>query len=183
MEHTTVNIVGVIASFKEVTRAAHGRRDFTSCLTLCDPTRSLIGTGLLCFFYNPRQVELPQPLRTGEILIAYDLRIRPHGHDIQAWSTHTTRFKLVAPGFDLRTLRPDEYSMVKEMHEWWSARGGTPGAKGDIIKRDKEGQIVNEEGPYKSKKMSHVGGMEINHFYDIICEVIPFRYWKLMIGG
>ena len=171
MEHTLVNIVGVIASFREVTRAAHGRRDYTSSVTLCDPTRSLVGTGLLCFFYHPRPDEVPQPLRTGEILIAYDMRIKPHGHDIQAWSTHTTKFKLVAPGFDLRTLRPDEAGSVTEMHEWWNARGGTPGAKGDIVKRDKEGKVVNEEGPVKSKKMTHIGAMEPYHFYDVVCEV------------
>jgi protection of telomeres protein 1 len=172
LEHTLVNIVGVIASFREVTRAAHGRRDYTSSVTLCDPTRSLVGTGLLCFFYDYKPELVPQPLKTGEILIAYDVRIKPHGHDIQAWSTHTTKWKLVAPGFDLRTLRPDELGLVKEMHEWWSTRGGAPGARGDVVKRDKEGQVQNEDAALKSKKMSHIGGMEMNRFYDIVCEVV-----------
>jgi len=147
--------------------------DFNASITICDPTRSLIGTGLLCFFYRENADDLPQPLATGEILIAYDMKIRPHNLDIQAWSTHTTRFKLVSPGFDIRALKSDEHVMVKEMREWWNARGGAPGAKGEVVKRDKEGGIVNEDGVYTSKKMKRISEMEVNTFSDLVCEVSP----------
>lgn len=112
-------------------------------------------------------------MNTGEILIAYGLRIKPYNLDIQAWSTYNTRFKLVSPGFDFRTLKPDELSAVKELQEWWGTRGGAPGAKGDIIRRDSMGTVINEDGPLKSRKFSHIGGMQINGYYDIVCEVLP----------
>jgi hypothetical protein len=117
--------------------------------------------------------DLPAPVNTGEILIAYDIRIKPYNLDIQAWSTHSTRFKLVSPGFNLRTLKVDEFNQVKELQEWWSIRGGAPGAKGEIIKRDKEGKVINEDEALQSRKMSYIGGMIPNKFYDIVCEVNP----------
>lgn len=120
--------------------------------------------------------DLPAPVNTGEILIAYDIRIKPYKDDIQAWSTHSTRFKLVSPGFNLRTLKVDEFNQVKELQEWWSIRGGAPGAKGEIIKRDKEGKVINEDEALQSKKMSYIGGMIPNKFYDIVCEVIPSKH-------
>lgn len=147
--------------------------DFNASITICDPTRSLIGTGLLCFFYRDSADDLPQPLSTGEILIAYDMKIRPHNLDIQAWSTHTTRFKLVSPGFDIRALRMDEFGLVEKLREWWNARGGTPGAKGEVVKRDREGQVVNEEGVSMSKKLKKVAEMKENTFSDLVCEVTP----------
>ena len=112
-------------------------------------------------------------MNTGEILIAYGLRIKPHNHDIQAWSTYNTRFKLVSPGFNLETLRPDERSIVKDLQEWWKTRGGAPGAKGDIIRRDNMGAVINEDGPTRSKKLSYIGGIQVNGYYDIIAEVSP----------
>jgi hypothetical protein len=179
-----VNVIGVVAEFREITRAAHGRRgrflnpntakflDFMSSMTLCDSSRSLVGTGLLCFFFNSKMEDLPAPVNTGEIMIAYNVRIKSFHLDIQAWSTHQTQFKLVSPGFNIQTLKLDEFTLVKELKEWWSTRGGAPGAKGDIIKRSKEGTVVNEDTAYESKKTSFIGGMVPNKFYDIICEVI-----------
>jgi hypothetical protein len=90
--------------------------------------------------------------------------------DIQAWSTYTTRWKLVSPGFDVRTLKIDEFNAAKEMQHWWSTRGGVAGAKGDIIKRDNTGQTT-EEGPTKSKKSGYIASMETDKFYDIVAEV------------
>jgi hypothetical protein len=145
--------------------------DYYSSITICDSTRSLVGTGLLCFFYRDNTDDLPQPMSTGEILIAYNMKIRPHNLDIQAWSTHTTRFKLISPGFDRHTLRPDESSLVMQMREWWDARGGAPGAKGEVIKRDKDGAVANEEGVSLSRKLKTISGLEVNSFYDLVCEV------------
>lgn len=145
--------------------------DYYSSITICDSTRSLVGTGLLCFFYRDNTDDLPQPMSTGEILIAYNMKIRPHNLDIQAWSTHTTRFKLISPGFDRHTLRPDESSLVMQMREWWNARGGAPGAKGEVIKRDKDGAVANEEGVSLSRKLKTISGLEVNSFYDLVCEV------------
>ena len=170
----------VLLSFRE--KSSRANLDYYSSITICDSTRSLIGTGLLCFFYRDNTDDLPQPMSTGEILIAYNMKIRPHNLDIQAWSTHTTRFKLISPGFDRHTLRPDESSLVMEMREWWNARGGAPGAKGEIIKRDKDGGVANEEGVSVSRKLKTISGLEVNSFYDLVCEVrfppelVPFLY-------
>jgi hypothetical protein len=78
---------------------------------------------------------------------------------------------LVSPGFDLSTLKLSELAAVNDMREWWSTLGGVAGAKGDVIKRDKEGHILNEEGPLKSKKSNYISGMKPNGFYDIVAEV------------
>ena len=185
VENTTVNVIGVVAVFKEVTRCTRGPRgfllsclstqltfiDFTSSITLCDPSRRCAGTGLLCFFFSESMENLPQPVETGEILIAYNVRIKPHNHDIQAWSTHQTKFKLIAPGFNLRMLQKEEILIVKGLREWWTTMGGAPGAKGDVIRRDSSGIVVNEDGPFKSKKEKLIGEMQPNTFCDIICEV------------
>jgi hypothetical protein len=125
----------------------------------------------MCFFYESHAENLPQPMNTGEILIAYGMRIKPHNHDIQAWSTYNTQFKLVSPGFDLKTLKPDELALVKELQEWWQTRGGAGAAKGDIVRRDNTGAVTNEDGPIRSKKLSTIGGIEVNKFYDIVGEV------------
>jgi hypothetical protein len=108
------------------------------------------------------------------------MKIRPHNLDIQAWSTYTTRFKLVSPGFDIRVLKTDEYVMVRELRELWNARGGAPGAKGEVVRRDKEGGVVNEDGVNVSKKMKKISEMEVNTFSDLVCEVpLPFAYLSI----
>jgi hypothetical protein len=108
------------------------------------------------------------------------MKIRPHNLDIQAWSTYTTRFKLVSPGFDIRVLKTDEYVMVSELREWWNARGGAPGAKGEVVRRDKEGGVVNEDGVNISKKMKKISEMEVNTFSDLVCEVPPPAYLSIL---
>ena len=126
----------------------------------------------MCFFYENHAEDLPQPMNTGEILIAYGMRIKPYRDDIQAWSTYNTRFKLVSPGYDMAILKRDELSLVKDLQDWWSTRGGAPGAKGDIIKRDSMGTVVNEDGPMASKKLNPIGGVVPNKFYDLVGEVL-----------
>jgi hypothetical protein len=117
-------------------------------------------------------------MNTGEVLIAYGMRIKAYRDDIQAWSTYNTRFKLVSPGYDMKILKKDEVSLVKDLQDWWSTRGGAPGAKGDIIKRDIMGTVVNEDGPTPSKKLSHIGGMIPNKFYDLVGEVLLSPLWR-----
>ena len=58
-----------------------------------------------------------------------------------------------------------------QMREWWNARGGAPGAKGEVVKRDKDGGIANEEGVSLSRKLKTISGLEANSFYDLVCEV------------
>jgi hypothetical protein len=131
-----------------------------------------MGTGLLCFFYDQKHDEVPAPVSTGEILIAYNVRIKAWRFDTQAWSTHSTRWKLISPGFNLQTLKIDEFAKVNELQAWWNTRGGAAGAKGDIIQRDKEGHVLNEEGPTRGKKANYIGGMQHNGFYDLVAEVV-----------
>ena len=125
----------------------------------------------MCFFYGPSATDLPTPLNTGEVLIAYDMRIKPYNMDIQAWSRYTTRFKLVGPAYDLKTLLADEQKRVLELQSWWSARGGAAGAKGDIVRRDTSGTVINEDGPSRPKKLKPICEIQIGGFYDIVCEV------------
>jgi hypothetical protein len=125
----------------------------------------------MCFFYDAHAENLPQPMNTGEILLAYNVRIKPYNRDIQAWSTYSTRFVLVSPGFVMESLKVDEVARVKELQEWWSARGGAPGAKGDPIRRDNTGVITNEDGPQRSKKLRPIAEVQLDQFYDIIGEV------------
>jgi len=150
--------------------------DYVSCITICDPTATLLGTGLMCLFYDPDPNNLPQPVSTGEILIAYNVSIKPHGMDMQAWSCWTTHHKLVDPaGFDLSTLLDIELKLYKELKEWWTVRGGAPGAKGDIVKRDASGAIVNEdEGRDPDRKLKQVSGIQPRDFVDLVVEVCPF---------
>ena len=65
--------------------------------------------------------------------------------------------------------------MVKELREWWNARGGAPGAKGEVVRRDKEGGVVNEDGVHVSGKLKKVAEMKENTFADLVCEVNPPR--------
>ena len=153
-------------------------RDYYSCITLCDPTASLIGSGLICLFFEANAKDLPAPVNTGEVLIVYDIRIKPHKMDIQAWSTHQTRFKLIGPGYDARTLRADEFQKAEELRKWWAARGGAPGARGDAVRRDNSGAVVNEDGPSRSKKLKPICEVQIGGFYDIVCEVPHTLLWS-----
>ena len=151
--------------------------DYVSCITICDPTATLAGTGLMCLFYDPEPTNLPQPVSTGEILIAYGVNIR-NGNgfsDIQAWSSWNTRFKLVDPaGFDLTTLDTMELRLYKELKEWWNTRGGAPGAKGDIVKRDASGAIANEDaGRDPDRKLACIKDVQARGFNDLVVEVLP----------
>lgn len=129
----------------------------------------------MCLFYDPNPNNLPQPGSTGEILFAYTVSIRPHGMDVQAWSCWTTRWKLVDPaGFDLNTLVDIELTVYKQLKAWWTDRGGAPGAKGDIVKRDANGAIVNEdEGRDPDRKLKTVSELQHRDFFDFIVEVCP----------
>jgi hypothetical protein len=111
-------------------------------------------------------------MSTGEILVAYSLRIKPHGADIQAWSTRTTNWKLISPGYELGRLRGEELEKVLSLKEWWGINGGAPGAKGEIIKRDSNGNVVNEDGPIKSRKLAQIKDVQPGKYYDLIVEVI-----------
>ena len=169
MENKLVNVIGVVANFSPP-RKTKGT-DYVVQITVCDPTRTLAGTGLLCLFFHRYAENLPAPVSTGEILIAYNLKIKPYKMDIQAWSHYTTDWKLVAPGYDISKLEGEERERVKELKEWWNIMGGAPGAQGIIIKRDALGNVINEEGPSKSKKASLIGNIFANQFYDLTVEV------------
>jgi hypothetical protein len=128
----------------------------------------------MCLFYDPEPNNLPQPVSTGEILIAYGVNIKPaNGLDVQAWSSWNTRFKLVDPaGFDMKTLEVMELRLYKELKEWWTTRGGAPGAKGDIVKRDSSGAIANEDvGRDPDRKLKRVSDVHPLGFYDLVVEV------------
>jgi hypothetical protein len=125
----------------------------------------------MCFFYNQKHDEVPAPISTGEILIAYHMKITARDFDLQGWSHWTTRWKLIGPGYDMRTLAVDELAEVKKLQSWWNTMGGVAGAKGDIIKRNPQGQVLNEEGPTRGKKAAYIRDMKEGHFYDIMGEV------------
>ena len=129
----------------------------------------------MCLFFDPKASALPQPQVTGEILIAYNVRIKlksASSFDIQAWSTYSTQFKLICPGYDLNSLKSYELDRVNELKEWWSVRGGAPGAKGDLVRRDlSTGVDENEDGPTKSKKFALVRQLQAGKFHDIVAEV------------
>jgi hypothetical protein len=131
----------------------------------------------MCLFYDPEPTKLPQPVSTGEILIAYGVNIRAGNgfSDIQAWSSWNTRFILVDPaGFDLTALDTMELRLYKELKEWWNTRGGAPGAKGDIVKRDASGAIANEDaGRDPDRKLACIKDIQALRFYDLVVEVLP----------
>jgi len=131
----------------------------------------------MCQFYNQDLDKLPQPMNTGEILIAYNMKIAYKSEpgkstDKLAWSTQNTRFKLIGPGFDMFTLREDERARVKDLREWWTTHGAVAGARGDIVIRDKNGNPTEETGKV-SRKYATISEMVENKFYDIVVEVHP----------
>jgi Telomeric single stranded DNA binding POT1/CDC13 len=168
-ENKLVNVIGVVAHFTSP-RKTKGT-DHVIDIVICDTTRTLVGTGLLCLFFKLNPDHLPRPLNTGEILIAYQLNIRPYKTDIQALSHRTTDFILVSPGYDISRLPAKERERVKELKEWWNINGGAPGAKGQAIKRDSFGTVINEEGPTKSRKAALIRDVSLSNFYDLTVEV------------
>lgn len=77
-------------------------------------------------------------------------------------------------GFDLNTLVDIELTLYKQLKQWWTERGGAPGAKGDIVKRDANGAIVNEdEGRDPDWKLRTVSELQHRDFFDFIVEVCP----------
>jgi len=113
-------------------------------------------------------------VETGEILIAYNVKIVTHDLNIQAWSTFTTRWKLVSPGFNMSTLNGQEIQLVEDMRKWWNMMGGAPGAKGVEVKRDSTGSVANEEGPQRNWKEALIENMVPGKFYDLTGEVASF---------
>ena len=166
-------------SFKS---SAHGDIDFYSTVILCDRERGLAGTGLQCQFFNPKLDAVPAPTQTGEIIIAYNLYIKTRGCDIQGCSTDKTRIKHIAPGFDMATLTARERELVKGLQDWWNARGGGAGVRGEIVKRDTSGMVINEASALYSRKMSSISNLVQRNFYDLVVEVGPVPHSPLTGG-
>jgi hypothetical protein len=124
-------------------------------------------------FFKRTLQELPLPVSTGEIFIVYNLKIQPWNMDIQGWSTHSTTFKLIQPGYDLNYLTRHELPNVNQLREFWSVKGGAAGAKGEVVKRDKEGQVLNEDGPTRPKKLALIRDVKQGQYYDLVGEVTP----------
>jgi len=77
-------------------------------------------------------------------------------------------------GFDFKTLANIESKLYKELKEWWTTRGGAPGARGDIVKRDASGAVANEdEGRDPDRKLKKVSELQPRDFADLIVEVRP----------
>ena len=129
----------------------------------------------MCQFFSQDLDDVPQPMNTGEILIACNMKIAyksnpEKAQDRVAWSTQNTNYKLIGPGFNLSSLREDERARVKDLQEWWNMRGAVAGARGDIILRDKNGNPIEETGKI-SNKFATVSEMMENRFYDLVVEV------------
>lgn len=151
-------------------------------MTLCDRERGLAGTGLQCQFFNSKIEAVPSPSQTGEIIIAYNLYIKTRGCDIQGCSTEKTRIKHIGPGFDMASLTPKERELVKGLQDWWNTRGGGAGARGEVVRRDASGMVINEAGALYSRKLNTISNLVHRTFYDLVVEVGPVAHHSPLTG-
>jgi len=79
----------------------------------------------------------------------------------------------------MASLTPKERELVKGLRDWWNTRGGAPGARGEIVKRDASGMVINEAGALYSRKLNTISNLVHREFYDLVVEVGPVAHSPL----
>ncbi|OLL24907.1 Protection of telomeres protein 1 [Neolecta irregularis DAH-3] len=165
------NVVGVIAAHRPV-RLSKGT-DYNCSMTICDPTRSLLGSGLMCQMFRPNPKDLPDLKEDGDVLFLRSLRIQLHNSDnqgITTWNTEWCTYSRKGSKTVGFVLSKEELSYAKELLNWWKNKGGTIAAAGIPAS-----EIAAKP---KSKGFTLVKDIQESRFYDIMGEIV-----KLFTGN
>jgi hypothetical protein len=160
---TIVNVIGIIADFSPVSRPTYGRKgsfvkDVLTIEVFCRITLSDSLETLNCFFSSDNSKDLPQPMKTGQLLMLCNLRIKNFKGKIQGWSCEDTTFDFISFPFstELNILQKNK---LQHLQEWWISK-------------------TSPKKKISSRRLKYMGELPsdyISRHYDIIAEVSSYK--------
>ncbi|CCJ29718.1 unnamed protein product [Pneumocystis jirovecii] len=154
-----VNIIGIIASFKDA-RKSRGT-DFTNSCIIFDKSCTAPGSGLLINFFKPLENSLPLFNDNTAVILLRNLRVNPYNLNVQGVSRIDTEWILFNKKGNIQSksnsnvsLLHEEELFVRDLCIWWKNKDGSAP---DIISK---------------KKLTLICDIVPNSFYEIIGEII-----------